>query len=112
MRKAFTLHFMINLIFSATIEAWPHGPVIPALYQEYKKYGSGAIPSPSEMDFSIYDEQTRDLLDEIYVVFGQFSAWKLRNMTHAEPPWRDAFNCGDDIISHKSMKEYFQTRLN
>jgi len=34
------------------------------------------------MDFSIYDSQTRELLDEVYAVFGQFSAWMLSNMTY------------------------------
>ena len=41
-----------------------------------------AIPPPADLDFSIYNSQTRELLDEVYVVFGQYSAWKLYQMTH------------------------------
>ena len=43
----------------------------------------------------------------MYTVYGQFSAWKLRNMTHREPPWRDTPK--GDVITHKILKEYFST---
>jgi len=97
-------------LFPEEIEAWIHGPVVPILYHACKKYGSGAIPSPVDTDFPIYPEETRELLDEIYSVFGQFSAWKLRNMTHEEPPWKDAID-EIRIITHESMKEYFKTQI-
>ena len=61
------------------------------------------------MDFSVFDEEIRSLLDEVYTVFGQYSAWKLANMTHEEPTWRDTAECG--IITHNSMREYFKTLL-
>ena len=110
--QGFHLALYDKLLFSEPIEAWTHGPVVPALYRKYKDFGAGAIPIPQDMDFSIYDERTKELLDDIFNVFGQFSAWKLRNMTHTEPPWKDASNCSDNLISHESMKEYFKTRLN
>ena len=110
--QGFYLALYDKPLFSESIEAWTHGPVVPALYREYKDFGAGAIPIPQDMDFSIYDEQTKELLDDIFNVFGQFSAWKLRNMTHTEPPWKDADTCANKIISHESMKEYFKTRLN
>ena len=97
-------------LFSEEIKAWTHGPVVPLLYHAYKEYSSGAIPSPNNLDFSIFSETTKELLDEVYSVFGQFSAWKLRNMTHAEPPWRDAAD-SVGIISHTAMKQYFLTQL-
>ena len=48
-------------------------------------------------------------MDEVYDVYGQFSAWKLRNMTHEEAPWKNAVQ-GQDI-SLTSMTEYFKTQL-
>jgi len=54
-----------------------------------------------------------DLLDEVFNVYGQYSAWKLRNMTHAEPPWIEAHNVSPStVISHASMKSYFKTLIN
>jgi uncharacterized phage-associated protein len=97
-------------LFTEAIEAWTHGPVVPEVYHAYKNYSSNAIPIPDDIDFSQYDEQTRELLDEVYRVYGQFSAWKLRNMTHDEEPWKDAY-AGNMIISNEELKQYFKTQL-
>jgi len=108
--QGFHLALYDEPLFPEPIEAWTHGPVVPELYYYYKKYGVGAIPYPKDVDFSIYDERTKSLLDEVYSVFGQFSAWKLRNMTHEEEPWKLAAQTSGQI-SHQSMKEYFKTQI-
>jgi uncharacterized phage-associated protein len=108
--QGFHLALFDTPMFSEPIEAWTHGPVVPILYREYKSCGSGPIASPDNMDFGVYSEDIRELLNEVYSVFGQFSAWKLRNMTHQEPPWIDAAGQAG-IISHESMKEYFTTQV-
>lgn len=97
-------------LFQESIEAWKHGPVVPSLYHEYKCFGDNAIPVPSKIDNRKYSEKVKDVLDEVYNVFGQFSAWKLRNMTHEERPWKETPAAG--IISNNLMREYFQTIVN
>ncbi len=96
-------------LFAEPVEAWPHGTAIAVLYQAFKKYGDDAIEPPKDVDFSIYNDRTRNLLDEVYSFFGQFSAWKLRNMTHEEDPWKNAPPNG--IITHEAMKKYFRAWL-
>jgi uncharacterized phage-associated protein len=108
--QGFHLALFDEPLFDERIEAWTHGPVIPELYHSYKHYGSGAIPSPEEVNFDIYTLEIKELLDEVYNVFGQFSAWKLRNMTHVEPPWKDVEGFAGEI-SHESMREHFKTQL-
>jgi len=108
--QGFHLAIYNKRLFDSTIQAWDHGPVVPEVYQKYKKYGAKGIPSPKAIDYDKYDDTTKEFLDEIYDVFGQFSAWKLRNMTHTEPPWKNASGV-NGTISDKSMKEYFKTRL-
>ena len=40
------------------------------------------------------------------------SALRLRDMTHAEPPWRDADARGEStVISHAALREFFLTRI-
>lgn len=96
-------------LFNEPIEAWTHGPVIHQLYNHYSSFGAGPIPKPDEVDFSIFNKRTKDLLNEVYVVFGQYSAWKLRGMTHEESPWREAYEQGENtIISHDSLREHFK----
>jgi uncharacterized phage-associated protein len=97
-------------LFSERITAWQYGPVVSSVYHEFKKYGSARIPPPDDLDFSSYDEATIGFLNEVYQVYGQFSAWKLRNMTHEERPYQEAkHNIG--VISHNSMREHFQHHI-
>lgn len=107
--QGFHLALYDKPLFSEFLEAWNHGPVVPSLYRAFKHYGSQALPCPSDLDFSIYGQQTKELLDEVYSVYGQFSAWKLRNMTHEEPPWKECEQ--GETISPETMKSYFKTLL-
>ncbi|MFC1736958.1 Panacea domain-containing protein [Candidatus Hydrogenedentota bacterium] len=107
--QGFHLALMGRPLFKEQIKAWQHGPVIPSLYDKYKEYEARGIPRPDSIDLSKYDKPTVELLDEVYEVFGQFSAWKLRNMTHEEPPWKDTPMGG--VITCPAMKKYFETQL-
>jgi uncharacterized phage-associated protein len=40
-------------------------------------------------------------------VYGQFAAWKLRNMTHQEPPW--CMTPAGQEITHDALRAYFKT---
>lgn len=106
--QGFHLAIYNRPLFEEKIEAWMHGPVVTKLYHEYKSSGNGGIPKPENMDFSLYDEETREFLDEIYSVYGQYSAWKLRNLTHEDKPWRDAYDAGGTVISINEMKKWFK----
>ena len=55
------------------------------------------------------DDQTRELLEEVYQVYGQYSAWGLRNLSHEEPPWKEATRNG--TISTEAMRTYFADTL-
>jgi uncharacterized phage-associated protein len=96
------------------IEAWEHGPVVPALYRKFKMHAATPIPRPKNgIDKAKYTKKVRELLDEVFQVYGQFSASKLRNMTHAEPPWVDAYAIAPStVISHASMMNYFKSQVN
>ncbi|WP_153940692.1 Panacea domain-containing protein [Acidithiobacillus thiooxidans] len=99
-------------LFEDEIEAWTHGPVVPNVYHEFKNYGGSAIPGQSGFDPTDFSEETRDFLNEVYNVYGQFSAWKLRNMTHEEDPWKNAYDSTPGTtISNDSLKTYFSTRI-
>lgn len=99
-------------LFEDSIEAWEHGPVVPTLYHSFKQHGSEPIPSPEEgIDPARYSTETKEILDDVFDVYGQFSAWKLRNMTHQEPPWKEAYG-QLPRISLDTMRQYFSTQLN
>ncbi|MBE9237290.1 SocA family protein [Anabaena aphanizomenioides LEGE 00250] len=108
--QGFHLALYDEPLFPESIEAWTYGPVVPEVYRAYKKYDSGAIPIPEDIDFSQYEQQSRELLDEVYSVYGQFSAWKLLSLIHEEEPWKNARE-GDLVITHQVMKNHFKKQL-
>lgn len=95
-------------LFPEKIKAWLHGPVVPQVYHEYKECGASPIPVQS-VDLGRYPDEARELLDEVYAVYGQFSASKLRDMTHQEAPWKNTPQ-GEEI-SLAVMREFFQTLI-
>lgn len=79
------LYGVDNPIFKDKIYAWKHGPVVKTVYTHFSIYGDGAIPPDQKP--ALLDSETKNFLDEIYRVFGRYSAWVLRDMTHKETPW-------------------------
>jgi uncharacterized phage-associated protein len=98
-------------LFKNEISAWAHGPVVPSLYHDYKYCGSNRIPAPVDFDRSSLTQDEFELVEEVFEVFGQYSAWKLRNMTHEESPWLN-HEKEADTIPLEEITEYFKTRIN
>ncbi|MBF0488293.1 MAG: SocA family protein [Nitrospirae bacterium] len=98
-------------LFSENIEAWTYGPVVPDLYHKHKNYGAGGIPAPTDFDHNKINRQDCEFLNEIYEVFGQYSALRLKELSHSDICWKNAYDKGaKTIISHdemiKHMKKY------
>jgi len=111
--QGFSLALSDRPLFSEGIEAWDHGPVVPALYHRFKRFGSGAIEIPNDFRADeVFSNDECSLLNDVYLSYGQYTAWKLRNLTHDEAPWRDAYARGSGSpITLESMKTYFRENL-
>ena len=109
--EGFYLAIFNEPLFSEKIEAWTYGPVVPTIYHTYKDWGSKSITSYNKESIGKFIDVQLDFLNEIWSVFGQFSAWKLRDMTHNEKPWLD-HEADASVIPITELKEYFSTRLN
>ncbi len=96
-------------LFPEKIEHWDHGPVVPNVYKIYKKYGKDALPIPDDIDRNLIPDESREIIDDVLEVYGQFSASKLRNLTHYESPWADTMDCEE--ITHDMLRDFFKTRL-
>lgn len=93
-----------KLLFNDDIVAWSHGPVVREVYDEFKNNGSNGIDEYFE-NISV-DNETEQVLVQVYNIFGQYSAWGLRNMTHQETPWLETNR--NDVISIEKIKKYFK----
>lgn len=97
-------------LFEEAIVHWEHGPVVEDLYHKLKRYSSKPVPVDSDFDpAEIFSKRQLALIADINKVYGQFSAWKLRDMTHSESPWLNTASSQE--ISHKALAEHFKTLL-
>ncbi|MCY3921770.1 MAG: DUF4065 domain-containing protein [Chloroflexi bacterium] len=98
-------------MFEEEIEAWEHGPVVRALFDEYRSFRRSPIPPPEgplEME-----PWRRRMLEMVQQRYGWMPAWELRNQTHLESPWQEAWLSDDPrpVLSIQSMKIFFRTTL-
>jgi uncharacterized phage-associated protein len=98
-------------LFHDRIEAWDHGPVVPSLYHQYKHYGSQPLPVVTDFNRKDLDSADRAALSDLYDYYAQFSAWRLRNMTHEEAPWADASKRANKEISVQALVDHFNPRV-
>lgn len=92
-------------LFDDDIVAWQSGPVVESVYQQYKANDSDGVKEfePPTENFSEQEEATLQFVQD---AFGQFSAWKLADMTHEESLWQDTSR--NNIISTDKIKYYFE----
>lgn len=102
-----------ELISDTVFEAWAHGPVSPELYQKYKEYGWKDIDVRETSN--ITDPKVLDLLESVWLTYGDLSANELEALTHQEDPWRRAragypegSHCEVEISKH-DMKVYYKS---
>ncbi|MBL8004968.1 MAG: DUF4065 domain-containing protein [Candidatus Kapabacteria bacterium] len=108
--QGYHLAFFNKPLFLEDFKAWKHGPVIPIIYNKYNDYGSNGIPPNLDFDTKKYLSQEQiDLVENVCKEFGQFSSWKLSQMTHEEKPWKITPLNG--IISKELLKEYFSSLI-
>ena len=95
-------------LFEEDILAWEHGPVVRKIYDKYKNNGSNGIKYDNDFKAEI-DSETERILEDVYNDYGQYTAWKLRNMTHEEEPWKNTLR--NEVISKDKIKDYFKTKV-
>ena len=98
-------------LFDNDIEAWMYGPVVRDLYNKYKSNKCQPLVADADFDGNDLPPDAQDILSQVYREYGQFAAWKLRDMTHTEPPWLIAREKSNQIISDDDMKRFFKTRI-
>lgn len=113
--QGFYLALYDEPLFNERIEAWIHGPVVPELYHTFKDHGYNPIILRTDDPWNKFNDKQREVIEEVYRTFGQYSAWRLRDMTHEEPPWMNHEGMYHEnegnLIPVEEMRDYFKTRL-
>lgn len=96
-------------LFKEDIQAWPLGPVVPAIYHKYKICGKNTISADEDtLNRSLFTEEELETLLDIVREFGQYTGAKLVDLTHQpDTPWSIAREAGNVTISIYDIKNYF-----
>ena len=110
------VHLVLNdkvPLFEEEIEAWQYGPVVPSLYQCYKKYGLDKIRRLQNKPKERLTAKEIESIDLVLDFYGNMSGVELIGRTHQESPWRDVYNPFDKhiIISKDSIYKYYKENL-
>lgn len=104
--------FLVTLgvaCFRETIQAWAFGPVVPQVYQEYKKFGSSNILIDYETEGIMRSEVDEQLVEGIVDQCDEYSASDLVRFTHSQSPWLNAYQkYRNNPISNQDIKEFFE----
>jgi uncharacterized phage-associated protein len=116
--QAWSLVLNDEKIIDDRFEAWIHGAVIPSLYGRYKKFGfQQIIEDYDTSEFNQLTESEKQLLDEVWEVYGMYDPDYLEELNHSEMPWQKArmntspLEVSKAIISEEDMKAYYGEKL-
>lgn len=100
---------MNKACFTDDIEAWSHGPVVPAVYFQYLIFGSTNIPDQGRDGFEVISRQDKNHLDAIIDTAAKYSASWLEKITLRQKPWKNAYKRDNKVIKQEELKEYFSS---
>jgi uncharacterized phage-associated protein len=97
-------------LFDEDIEAWQYGPVIPAVYHEFKTFGRDPITIKRKLEDIAAGMSADDieLLANVYDKLSDRTASGLMEMTHRRgTPWSQAYDPRvDHVIPVSSIRAY------
>jgi uncharacterized phage-associated protein len=109
--QAWSLVWDERPLFPERIEAWANGPVSPDLYKAHR--GAFVVKTIAGGDAKKLDKDGKETVDAVLLHYGDKSSQWLSDLTHREPPWRDARRGipdgerGDVEITHGAMADYY-----
>lgn len=89
---------ILKELYTEKFEAWTYGPVLPSIYQQYKKNGSFAINDIGhyEADFALLDETIKRLSEE--------NIYTLVEESHKHHIWQD----NSDAILNRTETIFYE----
>lgn len=102
--QMFYMAFNNTYAFNSKCNAWDYGPVFGSVYYKYKSFGKSIIED--EKTNINFDSNLKETIDLVLKYFGCYSGWMLKNFTHIEKPWLEAYYSDNKVIEKSTIKEY------
>ncbi|WP_105174475.1 Panacea domain-containing protein [Pseudoalteromonas sp. T1lg122] len=98
------------------VNAWKHGPVIPAVYLAFKQYLNKEIDLSKEARENVpLSLKEKDSVKFTFDNFAKYNGWTLRDITHKEgSPWHKIWFDGNGYetynaeIPNRTIKEHYK----
>lgn len=110
--QAWSLVWDERPLFSARIEAWANGPVVPSIYAHLRgQFNVSPDAFRAKSDTPTKSEQ--ETIDGVLAYYGDKNSQWLSDLSHMERPWQNARKGlgpgerGSNDISHADMAEYY-----
>lgn len=94
-------------LFDEDMIAWTYGPVVPEVYDTYKRYRSRSINTAGVTDNLTLKPEAAALFDKVYLEYSRYSAVALMQMTHSAGPWRN--HQVGEVMPKSEIRDYFLT---
>ena len=95
-------------LFNESFKKWKFGPVNPEIYDYFKHYHDGDIPSNHYISGNLSQSEST-LIEFIIYSYGKFNAITLSSMTHQDEPWKNTSI--SETISDNSIIAFY-SKLN
>jgi uncharacterized phage-associated protein len=79
-----------SIVSNDRFEAWVHGPVAPRLYNAYRENGWNDIPQVNRDNIAEIQNDVEELLESVWLTYGDKSGNELEALSHSERPWVEA----------------------
>lgn len=94
------------------VEAWKYGPVVPKVYHQYKRYRDTSIREIPETPPSVFSEEERSIMDQVWKHYGHFTGPQLSTLTHQPgTPWDTTirFRGQGAVISNDLIEQHYRS---
>ena len=104
-----------NISVKEEFEAWKHGPVLRSAYNELKQFGAENIPQQFFAQHSGNQDvsaQVTEALQLVLTVYARLSPWELREQSHLEKPWAEAYEkAAGEKIRYNEIYNNFENKF-
>lgn len=106
-----TLGLYGRSLINEPAEAWRYGPVVPSVYHRYKSFRGDPITTEPVDRSDAFDDDQRDVIEQVHEVYGDFTALQLSALTHKPgTPWDITYReyGAGVIIPNELIRDYYE----
>lgn len=112
--QAWNLVFNEDTLFENKIEAWVRGPVVPEVWRVFHGVELKPLsPEDTKLVSESFSNKEKEILDDVWQVYGKFDGPYLETLTHQELPWQEArknvpeYEASSNVISIDLIQDYY-----